>query len=175
MKSPFLLSLLFIVLSISTADAGSPNDTWSALRALVGTWEGVGGGAPGAGGGEFSFKPDLGDQIIVRKNHTEYPAAEGRPAAIHDDLMIAYQDDSSRAVHAIYFDNEGHVINYAVESSPDGKTVTFLSDPQPGAPRFRLTYEMKANGEVSIIFSIAPPGKAESFKTYLEGKAKRTN
>jgi hypothetical protein len=65
------------------------------------------------------------------------------------------------------------LINYVVASSPDGKAVTFLSAPQPSAPRFKLTYELKEKGEVAIIFAIAPPGKPEELKTYVEGTAKR--
>ena len=173
MNLAYLFQCAVLIFFAGTMYAGSAGETWKALQGLVGTWEGGGSGSPGAGGGEFSFATDLQGRVIVRKSHSEYPASEGRPATVHDDLVIAYQEDSSRSVRAIYFDNEGHVINYAVDASPDGKTVTFLSAPEPAAPRFRLSYVMKEPGEAAITFEIAPPGKPDSFKIYLEGKAKR--
>jgi hypothetical protein len=166
---PFVLIALFC----NTLRADSPGDTWSAIRSLVGKWEGVGGGSPGSGGGQFSFALDLNDRIIVRRSHSEYPASEGRPSIVHDDLLVAYQEDSAKGIRAIYFDNEGHVIHYAVESSADGNTITFLSSPDPKSPRFRLSYIKSGEDEVSIRFEIAPAGKPEEFKMYLEGKAKR--
>ncbi len=173
MKARHLIPFVLLACLYGIMNAGSTNDTWTALQSLVGTWEGFGTGSPGAGGGVFSFAVDLQGRIIVRKNHSEYPASEGRPATVHDDLLIAYQDDSSRAVRAIFFDNEGHVIHYAVNVSSDKKTVTFVSAPEPAAPRFRLSYLMNKGDELTITFEIAPPGKPDSFKTYLEGKARR--
>ena len=70
----------------------------------------------------------------MRKNRAEYPAAKDRPAVVHEDLMVIYPD----AKRAIYFDSEGHVINYAIEA--DGKSAVFVSEPDPAAPRYRLTY-----------------------------------
>ena len=173
MKLHQILPLVLITFLCSTVYAGSPTDTWKALQSLVGTWEGVGEGGPGSGGGQFSFSSDLLDRIIVRKNHSEYPASEGRPAIVHDDLLVAYQEDSTRGVRAIYFDNEGHVINYAVDASPDGKTVTFLSAPASSGPRYRQSYVRKDGEELVLRFEIAPPGKPDAFKMYLEGKARR--
>ena len=173
MKPKILLVLAISVFSLAVAAAGPPPDAWKALRSLVGTWQGEGEGRPGPGGGQFSFALDLQEQIIVRKNHSEYPASQGRPATVHDDLLIAYPGDSAAAVRAIYFDNEGHVINYVVTASADGKTVTFLSVPQASAPRFRLSYTMQDGEEVLIKFEIAPPEKPVEFKIYIEGRAKR--
>lgn len=45
---------------------------------LLGSWTGVGGGAElGAGG--FSFAPEAGGQVIVRRNFAAYPAQNGKP------------------------------------------------------------------------------------------------
>ncbi len=47
------------------------------------------------------------------------------------------------------FDNEGHVIRYTAEFSADQKTLVFLSDRLPSAPRYRLTYT-KAKSDTLI-------------------------
>ena len=70
----------------------------------------------------------------------------------------------------MYFDNEGHVIRYAVSVLGGGDTATFLSDASLSTPRFRLTYTREQDDLVAIKFEMAPPGKP--FITYLEGKAR---
>ncbi len=78
----------------------------------MGEWQGEGGGDPGQGTGTFTFAHDLDNTIIVRKNHSVYPATKNKPAFTHDDQMTIYQ--TGNTTRAIYFDNEGHVINYNV-------------------------------------------------------------
>jgi hypothetical protein len=142
------------------------------LDALVGEWTGTGSGQPGqASAGGFSFQPDLQGKVLVRRSFAEYPAAKDKPAYRHDDLTIIYDDAASKAKRAEYFDNEGHVIHYSVETSADGCTVTFLSPPAAAQPGYRLSYTLKAPAEVDIKFEIAPPGK--DFATYLNASAHR--
>jgi len=87
--------------------------------------------------------------------------------------MVIYRADRGGPTKAIYFDSEGHVINYAVTFSDDRRTITFLSDAVPAAPRFRLAYTKGADDSMGIKFEIAPPVKLSGFKTYLEGNARR--
>ncbi len=142
---------------------------WDALQFLVGEWVGEGGGGPGQGSGGFSFLPDLRDTVLVRRNRAEYPAQNGRPAYSHEDLMVVYRDGTR--VRGDYYDNEGHVIRYAVQAA-GGQTV-FLSDEQPSAPRYRLTYTKSGTDAVKIKFEIAPPGKPDQFAKYIEASAKK--
>ncbi len=146
---------------------------WKPYRFLVGEWTGEGGGEPGKGSGRFSFDWDLQEKVLVRRNRAEYPAAQGRPAFSHEDLMVIYRADRGGPTKAIYFDSEDHVINYAVTFSDDRRTLTFLSDAVPAAPRFRLSYTKDQDDSMRIKFEIAPPGKPGGFKTYLEGNARR--
>ena len=111
--------------------------------------------------------------MLVRRNRADYPAAAGRPAFSHDDLMIVYQEPEAKRTRAVYFDNEGHVIHYTAEFSSDQKTLTFLGDMSPGQPRFRLTYTKAGAGAVKIKFEIAPPGKPEAFAAYIEAAARK--
>jgi len=147
--------------------------TWDRWRPLVGHWQAAGKGTPGEGEGGFSFAFDLQNKVLVRKNHTDYPAAEGRPAFSHDDLMVVYADEAAHTFRADYFDNEGHVIRYTAGFSPDGRTVTVVSDPAPSQPSFRLTYVSNPDDTLGIKFEIAPPNAPDKFKTYLEGSARK--
>lgn len=146
---------------------------WAPLEFLLGEWVGEGGGAPGPSAGGFSFHPDLQRKVLVRKSYAEYPATKDRPAFRHDDLTIVYQQPGTDRLRAVYFDSEGHVIEYAVDISGDRGTVQFLSEPAASSPRFRLTYRRTGDETVAIKFEIAPPGKPDSFSTYIEAGARR--
>ena len=140
----------------------------------MGDWAGEGSGQPGqAGGGAFSFGFDLQGKVLVRRSYAEYPPSKDKPSYRHDDLMIVYKDTDGKGTRAIYFDNEGHVIEYSVTFSQDQKTLTFLSEPVASAPRFRLIYTRVKDDVLSFEFDIAPPGKPDSFSRYIEGKAHR--
>jgi hypothetical protein len=162
---------LILVTSFLFAQQPKNNPNWDSYYFLIGEWVGEGGGNLGQGAGGFSFSFDLQNQIIVRKNFAEYPAVKDHPAFRHDDLMVMSQENNSTC--AMYWDNEGHVINYTVEFSKDTNSVIFLSELVPSAPRFRLTYTKSENNTVKILFEIAPPGKQDSFTKYIEATAHR--
>jgi len=166
------LTLAVVLIAGVPGRTAAPTDPWAACRFLLGEWVGEG-GPSGRGTGTFTFALDLQDKVMVRRNHAELPAGTGRPAAVHEDLMVIYPDEGGKAPKAIYFDSEGHVIHYAVSASEDQRVLTFVSDPQPTGPRFRLSYTKEGADAVAIKFEIAPPGKPDEFKTYLEGKARR--
>ena len=157
--------------NLAVVESSSPS--WDNWQFLVGTWEAAGQGSPGQGAGTFSFTFDLQNKVLVRKSHTEYPGAAGRPAFSHDDLMVIYPDEAGKGYRATYFDSEGHVINYAAELSASGQTITFVSAVLPSQPRFRLTYVKKKEDILEIKFEIAPPGAPENFKVYVEGSARK--
>ena len=165
------LALPLVYLPGSSTEPAAGNDPWTSYRFLIGEWVGEGSGQPGQGKGAFSLAPELQGKILLRKNHAEYPASGDRPAAAHDDLMIVYQENKEKK--AIYFDSEGHVIHYTPSFSQDGQTLTFLSETIAAAPRFRLSYKKSGDQRVQIKFEMAPPGKPDSFKTYLEGGARK--
>jgi hypothetical protein len=148
----------------------TPN--WDAWQFLVGEWVGEGGGAPGQSVGSLVFHFDLQQQVLLRKNHVDFPAVPDRAAFAHDDLTVIYPDPTG-SLRAIYFDNEGHVIHYTVGMTENGNLITFVSEPIPSAPRFRTTYLKGNNEAMTIRFEIAPPGNPDGFTIYTEGTATR--
>ncbi len=155
------------------ANAPAP-DPWAGAGFLVGEWVGEGSGSPGQGSGGFSFRFDLDGHVLLRRDHSEYPATQGRPAIVHDALMVVYPGGDGKGLEAVYFDNEGHVIRYAVSAAP-GSGVVFLSAADPASPRYRLTYLPLGADEVTVTFEIAPPGEPPAFKTYLSGRSRRVS
>jgi hypothetical protein len=157
----------FLVPAWPVESKGAENDPWADFRFLIGAW--VSEGKPGDGSGSFTLEPDLQGKILIRRNVADLPATKDRPAGKHEDLMVIYREQGGKNFRASYFDNEGHVIQYAVSPLPDKKALVFVSNPDPAGPRFRLTYTKGEEEKVTVRFEIAPPGKPNDFRTYLEG------
>ena len=173
MKAGFAAACVFAVAGVAVSLAQSNRvDEWKQWEFLVSEWVGEGTGKPGEGAGGFSFQRELDGNVLVRRNKADYPAQAGRPAFSHEDLMIVYKDPAGKRTRAIYFDNEGHVINYTAEFSKDNQVLTLVSDEVTSMPRFRLTYTRLSEGTVEIAFEMAPPGQQE-FKPYTKGTARR--
>jgi hypothetical protein len=145
------------------------NSGWDQWTRLIGSWKGEGSGEPGQGGGTFSFAQDLDKKIIIRKSHSEYPATKDKPKIVHDDLMVVYLDVTGKPSKAIYFDNEGHTINYSITYLE--KKIVLISDKVPNVPVFRLTYTLPDPLSINTKFEIAQDGA--TFTTYIEGKSKK--
>ena len=172
---PVLLTFMLLP-SIASAQQTKKADDWGPWVYLMGQWEGEGGGQPGQGAGEFAFYFDLDGKILVLQNRADYPATKDRPPFPHEDLMVIYSEPNGGGTRrAIYFDNEGHVIEYAVECSAERGTFTFVSGAVASAPRYRLTYTKGEKDQVSVKFEIAPPGKPDAFSIYVEAVAHRKN
>ena len=170
-------SLLGIALCLSGAlqaqQSASDNPALKKFAFLIGDWVGEGNGQPGQGTGYFSIRPDLDGRILVRKNHTDYPATPQKAAFTHDDLMIIYADTPGDLSNAIYTDNEDHTIHYTISFSELEKTIIFTSRYTAGRPTFRLSYSQVDTSTLTVKFEIAPPGKPDAFTPYLEGKVHR--
>ena len=170
LRTVIFVAILFASQAISAQHPASIN--WDKWKFLIGEWVGEGNGQPGQGSGSFTFGTDLDSKILVRKNHTEFPATKDKPAFVHNDLLFIYPDYTGTASKAIYFDNEGHVINYTITYTDN--SIVFTSEAIPNAPRFRLSYIQLGKDTVNIKFEFASPQNQEEFKTYLEGKSIKT-
>ncbi len=158
------LLLLILCASLLATPAGDP---WKDFRFLLGEWTADGAGTPGQGAGGFSFQLDVSGKVILRRNAADYPAANGRPAAHHEDSMMVYVEGEGKAPEALYADSEGHVIHYATESAESPRLVRFTN------PNFRLTYRQTSGTTMEGQFEVAPPDKPGAYATYLTWTAKR--
>lgn len=163
-------SLFISALSFGQAPA---KPDWSGWNFMVGEWTAAqtGGQLGQTSSASFSLKPDLQGAVLLRRNHAEYPASNGRPAIVHDDLMTIYQENG--ATKAFYVDSEGQTIRYDVNIFPDKKKVVMMSEKVENTPRFRLTYSVPRLDALNITFEIAPPGKTDEFKVYVQGIVER--
>ncbi|QBO58520.1 hypothetical protein [Chryseobacterium salivictor] len=167
MKIKLLFTTLFFTLTISCF--GQQSKSWDQWNWLIGEWKGEGSGQPGQGGGTFSFAYNLDHNIIERKSHSEYSATADKPLVIHDDLMFIYRDFAGNPSKAIYFDNEGHTIQYSISYA--GKSIVMTSDKIPNVPVFRLTYTLLDHESINTQFEMSQDGV--QFMTYIEGKSKK--
>ena len=166
--APWLLFFAVVAAAPGLRAQTPAADPLAPLRFLIGDWEAVN-GAPGESGG-FSFAPAVQNHVMMRTNYAVYEAASGRPASRHDDLMIIYGDVDT--LKADYFDNEGHVIHYTVESKRANEVV-FLATPTAKEPGYRLSYMLLPEGLLKGQFEVSPPGGRDAFKTYLTWSARR--
>ncbi len=159
----YILSLAAAgMLLVTTLFAAEPAEL-APYSFLIGEW--VACDAAHTGTGAATFTRGLQERVIMRSSYAEIPAADGRPASRHEDLMILYA--GREGVQADYYDNEGHVIRYRVHSPAPGEAV-FLSDASPSEPRFRLSYKLEPAGTLKGEFALAAPGAPEAFKPYLQ-------
>ncbi len=174
-----MIALLLALAALAGAGAAPQGAPPAALSpfgppwtVLLGEWNGDGEGQPGAGSGAASFALDLERHVLIRRSSSDYPTTAGHPAVHHEDLLVIYPEGAGPAARAIYFDNEGHVIEYTAAWSMDGHVLAFTSTARPDAPTFRLIYRVLAPDRLAVDFNIAPPG-SEAFKPYVSGVMRR--
>jgi hypothetical protein len=174
MKKIVLLSFALLLCSAVYSQQSTPASNWDAWKFIQGKWVGEGTSDQGQGTGYFTFDLDLQGKVLVRRNHSEYPATKERPTYIHEDLMIVFIDLATKLPRAFYTDSEGHVINYGVTLSSDGKKISFLSDIQAASPRYRLTYVRTQPDHMTVTLEMAKPGKPDDFQKIVEGAVRKT-
>lgn len=167
-----LAALSMGLASLIAATEPQPAVTLDALTFLIGEWSGEGSNGAAAGTGHASFERTMSGKAILRRNHAEYPGSNGRPAVVHEDLMIVYADATAGKLRAFYTDTEGHTINYDVTPTADG-SVVFQSDPRTSGPRYRLTYVRGEGESVSLTFEMATPDKPDRFSKLMDGRLRR--
>ena len=79
------------------------------------------------------------------------PAGQGRPAK------------------AVYYDNEGHVMEYGIAQSDT--SITFTSSRLPNVPVFRLIYAKRSEGKINVSFQMSQDG--EHFRVHTQGDCRR--
>lgn len=167
MKTKLILTLALF--GFLNAGFAQQKINWGKWNQLTGEWKGEGSGRPGQGDGTFSFTFGLDKNVIERRSHSEYPATQNKPLIVHDDLMIVYPDFGGNPTKAIYFDNEGHIIQYTITYADE--SIVLTSSKMPNVPVFRLTYTLLNSETVNTKFEISTDG--EKFMTYIEGQSKK--
>lgn len=166
-----MITLVIAILGLTSITFAQQDTTWNKWNWIVGDWVGEGSGTPGQGIGWFSLQSDLDGKILVRKSHSEYPSTPEKSGIIHNDIMIVYLDESGEPGKAIYFDNEGHIIDYVITYSE--KSIVLTSTRISNMPIFRLTYTLLDKETVNVKFEMSQDG--EKFLTYTEGKCRKKN
>ncbi len=170
MKRTAILSVIIcgvLPLAAQSVSEKAGDSAWKKLEFVLGKWTGAAGEKDtphGAGGGGFSFEPELNRKIVVRKNNAAYNSG-----VRHDDLMVIYLDEPKDTPRAIYFDTEGHIIRYNL-TFPAPNHVVFESDGTQPGPRYRLSYWLNGPA-LDGKFEVAPPGA--EYKPYMQWTAKK--
>src|SRR5260370_33915032 len=151
-KNLFWLLIIFVCFPI----IASAQDSFAALQFLVGNWEAE--STPNVTVARTDFMLDLQGKALVRHNHAEYPAANGRPAYTHDDLVVVYREVKPVATKALYLDSDGYYARYTVTSSAPGQA-TFVSDVIPGFPRYRISYSLLPTGGLGTPIEVPLAGR----------------
>jgi hypothetical protein len=162
-----ILAAFVLFVTLSTCSAAKAQDRWTPLQFLVGTWTGGGKAEDATGKGTTAFTWEVGHQVLVRRDRTEFAATAKEPAWTYEALMTIYQDPSSGEIEANYFDSGKHVIHYKLVTPAKADAVQFVSDAAAG-PAFRLSYGLTAASDLTITFEMKPPG-AVAFQTVASG------
>jgi hypothetical protein len=129
-----------------TAIASAFGPEWDPL---VGRWFGDA-GMPDAFA-FATFRYELGGRVLMRHGLAREPGCGAR----HEDLMTIYPAADGGA-EAMYHDRDGHVIHYMATWSYDRSSLVMLSVPEPGAPRYRLTWHLDEPDTLETCLEIAP-------------------
>jgi hypothetical protein len=146
---------------------------WQPWQFLLGTWKGDAKGTAGDGPGEFTFKTDLDGKILVATNNQEFGANSEHAGFTYRSMMVVYLLGVDTA--AIFYDNEGHVLNYSVQFSNNPRRVTFTGERVPYAPRFRFSYIDNGDGTLKAVFETAPANTPTVYSSHVEGTARKVN
>src|SRR5690242_19754514 len=107
------IGILYAFLAVPSHAAEDP---WQSLRFLIGTWEAKtqDGSAGASSTGTYSFSLTLQNHVLARHTAAGECKAPSDFNCAHNDLLYVYRRSTGAPLEAIYFDNEGHVIQYTV-------------------------------------------------------------
>jgi hypothetical protein len=174
LKTFLAVAFLFaFVFPQTNAQTSADADPLKPLSFLEGTWQAKtrGGSAGADASATYTFQRELRGRILARHSH-DSSGCQG-PVTFdcdHSDLLYIYPGPDHRALKAVYFDNEGHVIRYDVAVTDPG-TAVFTSDSETKGPQFRLVYELTST-VMSGKFQLRAPGQTD-WKSYLEWSGER--
>jgi hypothetical protein len=134
------------------AASATSDPHWGALQFLSGTWVAAIDGKPESS--SYTFAPEMNGHELVRRCSTGCNSGPMGPG--YSDVLYIYKAAADQPYRAIFFDTEGHVLQYEI-STPSANKAVFLSDGSVPGPRFQLTYELDG-GTMNGKFEMLPPG-----------------
>lgn len=172
-------NLFVALLMISTPLFGQPakkDSIWLPLKPFIGEWAGEGGGEPGKGKYERSYRFVLNGNFIEVKNKSTYePTGQHPKGEVHEDIGYFSYDNSLRKFRLRQFHIEGFVNEFTLDSiSPDRKLMVFVTNSIENIPKgwmARETYRFVSENEIEETFELAEPGK--KFAPYSSVRLKR--
>jgi hypothetical protein len=170
------MRLFAICMAVCLASAAMAQTTLKpdlgGLGFLVGHWSNGVGKVADIGGtskGSSVISVEANGEALLRRDHTDVFDARGKPAESFDQIMLIYPEGGT--IRADYTDGR-HVIHYPAATVISGKSATFTSARQAGAPVYRLTYDLQATDTLAVSFAMMPPGQS-SFIPIATGTLKR--
>jgi hypothetical protein len=165
--------IFFFVPIFSPAQITKQDSIWQPLKVFLGNWSGTGGGEPGAGEYERSYRLILNKKFIEIRNKSMYPPSKNYPnGEVHEDIGYISYDKARKSFILRQFHIEGFVNQYKLDSiSADGKTIVFTSESIENIStgwRARETYRLLGPDEFKESFELAPPNKEfEAYSTVV--------
>lgn len=167
-------SVAVAALAATCAQAQAPplDPQLSGLAFLTGRWTGGRGqvadtGDSSTGASVITIEANGG--ALLRRDHTELFDKGGKSKGGFDQVMLIYPDDGS--LKADYSDGV-HVIHYTRATVTAGRAVRFESETRPGAPTYRLSYDLVSPDALKVDFTMAAPGGVD-FRPVATGTLRR--
>lgn len=162
MRSTFLLLLIATI--GAQAQSAKRDSIWAPVNYFVGNWIGEGGGEPGIGKYERSYKLTLNGNFIEIHNKSTYPPTEKNPKGeVHEDVGYIFYDKARKTFLLRQLHVEGFANDYVLESiSTDKKTIVYVTEAIVNIPKgwkARETYRIISEKEFEETFELAPPEK----------------
>jgi hypothetical protein len=178
-RNYLLLAAAATLIPIAGSAQPTRQDTiWQPLQLFLGSWRGKGGGAPGIGEYNRTYRFVLKKKYIEVKNMSTYPPSDKYPGGeVHEDYGYISYDRMRRTFVLRQFHIEGFVNQYRADSlSEDGKTIVFVSEGIENIPagwRAKETYRILNDNQIQETFELAEPNK--EFHIYTEVTLNRIN
>ncbi|WP_243302525.1 hypothetical protein [Geothrix oryzisoli] len=156
---PFALALFCLVGSTTQAQDPKP-DAWAPLRFLVGEWQGVATGEPGAGTADRRYEFILNHRFLHERNTSAFPPqAKNKTGEVHEHWSLFSYDRKRKTFLFRQFHQEGFVVTYALNSTLSTPSKLVFESEQlenvPSSWKARETYELISNHEFIETFEIA--------------------
>ena len=171
-----LLLLISFIPAAIFSQTIKQDSIWMPMKFFIGDWTGKGGGEPGFGEYERSYKWIFNGKYIEIHNKSSYPPSPANATGeVHEDAGFFSYDKSRKVFVLRQFHKEGFVNQYKLDSiSPDGKTIVFITESIENIPlgwRAKETYKLLNPDEFQETFELASPN--ENFTPYSTALFKR--